>query len=493
MISDRFERDLRNVLRDIAGGEVPQGLRYEVLGQLDEVPDRRLAFVPALRYSVVAAAAMALVALAIILAPRGEVGPAPGHSPEASSSPLPSATTEASRTGESSPTQSAETRPTPAETPASSSDPAAWSGLSWSGPVPLPDGVRIRDLVAWDDGYVAVGEVTLYGAGAEAGFLVSSDGLHWTLEERVDAGAGRFPAEVVQRDGELFAFGPPSTDRPLVWRSADGSSWSQLDSPSWALAWAAARIGPGAADWAPTQHPIVTGLIDVASDPSGLVAIGNSFGDDGMAPVILHSPDGRTWSQAALPAGSGSAILNGVTPYRGGFIIVGAEGIGPDAGTAVAAAWLSADGLAWTRAALEGGPSGEAGSELGTLIAGRDALVSCGGSRVMTAGGPRFFVPWTSTDGRGWRAAENPNVIPACALTAGDGERMVALGPYPYPVPDVPTGTSQAWVSTDGAVWEVLDLSAPIEDPVQRFWVVAHGVVYLGADSVWFGAATVGS
>jgi hypothetical protein len=490
MISDPFERDLRDVLRDVAGREAPTSLRYQVLGQLDEAQDRSLAFAP-LRLSLAAAAAVAIVTMAIILAPRGEVGPAPGHSPEATG-PFASATTGASRTVEPSPTQTGTTVPTPAATAAPSEGLAGWRGLSWSGPVSPPDGVRLRDLLAWDDGYVAVGEVTLYGAGGEAAFLVSSDGLHWTLGERVGAGDGRFPAHLVQLNDELFAFGPPSTDKPLIWHSADGASWSLLDSPSWTTAWAAVRIGPGVADWEPTQHPIVTGLIDVASGPGGLVAIGNSIGDGGMAPVILHSPDGSSWSPATLPAGSDSAILNAVAVHRGSFVIVGAVGIGPDAEASVPAAWFSSDGLTWIRAAAEDGPLFPQGvsGEFGSLISGSDGMVTCLGSREMSAGGRRFFLPWASADGRSWRMVPGPDTSPACALTADDGERMVALGPYPYATREVPTGTSQAWVSADGAAWEVLNLSAPVEDPVQRFWVVSDGVVYLGADAIWFGAAT---
>jgi hypothetical protein len=72
-------------------------------------------------------------------------------------------------------------------------------------------------------------------------------------------------------------------------------TWSVVDSQSWrCLERAGDRSLPAA--WDQLQHPIRTGLVDVASGPDGLVAIGNSYGDNKLVPVVLHSTDGRAWS-----------------------------------------------------------------------------------------------------------------------------------------------------------------------------------------------------
>lgn len=457
---------------------------------------------PPLGHQIAHPAALAVVVIAVVaIAFIASCGGGPG--PVASDSPGPTATPEVT------PTPTLEPTPTPAPTPSPEPTPIArWTGLTRSDPVMPSFVVHLNDLVAWGDGYVAVGEVVVDATRSEAAFLTSPDGLNWTVRYQVDPSVDRFPRHLVIVADELLAFSHPNTDalglpgasESLVWRSADGMTWSAVDSQSWRDAWSGLVIGPMPAGWDELQQPIPTGLVDVTSGPAGLVAIGNSYGDDGMVPVVLHSTDGREWSPVSLPADSVSPLLSAVVPYDGGFVLVGAVDAGPRIDSATPAGWFSSDGVSWSRATVNVDPgifpSGIVGiGEIGDVTAGSDGLVGWWGRREMFAGGPRFMAAWTSSDGRTWEPRDLNTVLPGLAhgYVAGDGVRMVALGPAPNTAtdPDLWPGISQAWVSTDGVNWTALSLPRELDDFVEGMWVVPDGVIYAGVESFWFGSPTV--
>ena len=447
----------------------------------------------------IAVVVMAVVAIAFIVFSGGGPGPVASDSPE------PTATTEVTPSPTLAPTP---TPPAPTSSPEATPTPIArWTGLNWSDPLTPSFVVHLKDLVAWGDGYVAVGEVVVDASRSEAAFLTSPDGLNWTVRYQVDPGADRIPRHLVVVDDELLAFssnpdalGLPGEWEWLVWRSADGMTWSAVDSQSWRDAWSDLWIGPMPAGWDELQHPIPTGLVDVASAPDGLVAIGNSYGDDGMVPVVLHSTDGRDWSPVSLPADAVSPLLSAVVPYGGGFVLVGAVDAGPRGESATPAAWYSSDGVDWSRATANVDPrlfpTGIVGiGEMGDVTAGSDGLVGWWGLRGMTAGGPRYMAMWTSSDGRTWQPRDLNTARPglAHAYVAGDGVRMVALGPAPSTATDPALwpGISQAWASTDGVTWTTLSMPRELDDFVEGMWVVPAGVIYAGVESFWFGTPTV--
>jgi hypothetical protein len=443
---------------------------------------------------------MAVVAIAFIMFSGG--GPGPG----ASDSAEPTATTEVTPTPTLEPTPSAPTSsPEPTPTPI-----ARWTGLNWSDPVTPSFVVHVNDLVAWGDGYVAVGQVVVDATRSEAAFLTSSDGMNWTVRHQVDPGVDRFPRHLVIVGDELLAFSPPNTNalglpgasEALIWRSADGMAWSAVNSQSWRDAWGGLVIGPMPAGWDELQHPIPTGLVDVASGPDGLVAIGNSFGNDGLVPMVLHSTDGRDWSPVSLPADSVSPLLSAVVPYDGGFVLVGAVDAGPRSESATPAGWYSGDGVRWSSATVNVDPllypDGIAGiGEIGDVTATSDGLVGWWGLRGMTAGGPRFLAGWTSSDGQTWEPRDTNTALPGLShgYVAGDGVRMVALGPAPNLATDPALwpGISEASVSTDGVSWTTLNMPSGLGDFVEGMWVVPNGVIYAGVESFWFGTATIDS
>jgi hypothetical protein len=141
-------------------------------------------------------------------------------------------------------------------------------------------------------------------------------------------------------------------------------------------------------------------------------------------------------------------------------------------------------------------PTGIAGfGELGDVTAGPDGLVGWWGHREMYAGGPRFMAWWTSSDGRTWEPRDPNTALPGLAhgYVAGDGVRMVALGPAPNTATDPALwpGISQAWVSTDGVTWTTLSVPGELDDFAEGVWVVPDGVIYAGVESFWFGSPTV--
>jgi hypothetical protein len=460
--------------------------------------------------SIVAVVATAVMAVAFILLSG------PGSGPGTAGSLEPTQTAEV--TPQVTPTSTLE--PTPTPTPVPTAAPISrWSGLTWSDPVTPPFVVHLRDLVPWDGGYVAVGEVDVAATRSYAAFLASPDGLNWTITEQHDPGIDRYPRHVLALHDELLAFshrattegssiGAPSGtayDGPHIWSSTDGgSTWSLVESPSWKQAWNDARVGLPPEGWDELQHDFTTGLVDVASGPDGLVAVGNSFADDRLVPVLLHSTDGRSWSEVGPPADSPSALLNAVVTFGDGFVLVGAVDAGPRIDTATPAAWFSTDGITWTRATVNVDaatfPDGAVGSgEMGGVTAGGGGLIGWFGQRAIAVGGPRFSAMWTSADGVTWDQRDLPQVPSdgGAALdyrfVGGDGKRIVALGPGLSLASDPQQwrGLSEGWASTDGVDWTALNMSRVLDDWLERMWVVPDGVIYAGLESFWFGTPTV--
>ncbi len=107
----------------------------------------------------------------------------------------------------------------------------------------------------------------------------------------------------------------------------------------------------------PTSGP-EKGIYDVAFGPNGIVAVGYPLDPDVVGrPGIWRSPDGRTWQRARVDFGPPSlgVRLSAIGASERGYVAVGSlvdgtRAQGPDI-TARAAAWVSGDGVTWTRAA----------------------------------------------------------------------------------------------------------------------------------------------
>jgi hypothetical protein len=296
---------------------------------------RLLHFSTATGVGVIAVTIMAVVALGMLLLPSGDTAPIAVVSPSAT------ATTTAEATSPSlepsftpaptiAPTPIATAEPTPAP-------PGGWTALTWSDPATPSSVIHLYDLVSWGDGYVAGGT---FGEGStRAAFLTSPDGLDWTVVYhnvyRQYPSTSRWPRHLVDLDGQLLAFSHSGDARaaadrvPVIWQatSADGSTWGRVQTSGWDEAWSTAA-GAMPDTWILEQQLIETGLVDVAASAGRIVAIGNSYAadGDGVVPVILYSTDGQSWAPTALPAASGSAMLNSIVEHHGRFVLTGAVG-----------------------------------------------------------------------------------------------------------------------------------------------------------------------
>jgi hypothetical protein len=364
--------------------------------------------------------------------------------------------------------------------------------------------------VAWHGGYVGVGGAVPRSAqtGQGGAIFASADGLHWTMADQVKLPQDWYFERLVPVGDGLLAISavrgydcpatvspcPPADFdfSPRLWYSPDGRTWSQVDSPSWRVVGAR------------------TGLINVVSGPAGVLAL---FYDGSVA----HTSDGRSWqSVSALPA-SASAIVKNAAAFAGGFVVVGRDGerdVMSEAGPQPApsqgrpAAWISADGVTWTEAELDG--TTVQGGELREVAAGADGFFAAGiGEAVDTQAHPLTH-GWASVDGTTWtmvgRLGEDLPLfggsLVAQGFVVGDGSNMLIFGPE--------SATSAAVVahaSTNGFSWQLLSFSGASTD-FMTGWsdessgqgvryltgatVVPDGVianVYNGEAELWFGAA----
>ena len=477
MTDERFDRDLTVVLRDVAGDGAPTSLRYR-LRTITNAPTarRRSWFAPLLQLSAAALAVVAAIALGWTFLQGPIVGVKPTSSPEpTSSAPAPT----------SSPAASEMPSPSDVRTESLAPTQGGWMGLVWSDPVvpAVQGGLRIVDVVPWGGAYVAVGEtgVTDPERNLKGVFLTSPDGLGWTVVQTVDlVRSGEWMTHVFVLNGRLLATAegggvdcppdttcPPPDFSPEMWTSADGTNWTPVDSPSWHAAWSNA----GAPRW-------------IATGPAGIVAVGytgQGVGEPGQKPppaipVVFHSVDGMTWQQADLTQGFDHAVFRDAVAFGGGFVIVGRDGV-PDPATQVVdpanplplglgrpAAWVSADGIHWTVAAVDGIEI--EGGELSQVEVGADGLIAIGAGA--PDAGDATPSGWTSADGAIWHTAGALGIDPpidqvpllGSSILTSDGRHIVVLDR------ELPgSETMAAWVSTGSESWTRLSFAASASLP----------------------------
>jgi hypothetical protein len=379
--------------------------------------------------------------------------------------------------------------PTPPSAPSSAVATGEWRGLSWSATAVIPDSqYGINDIVAWNGGFVAVGFVPVpYGsvgsASEQVAFWSSPDGTTWTHmsidETPFTAGA---VSGLVVSDVQLVAWGtlgqPTCTGEgegmtcdptpAMLWTSTDGAKWTRVADVS--------MFGGGT-------------IANVTFGADGFVAVGDSGWDSpaiwysnfGTTWQRLSLP---TSTFAAAHFSSVSATTYG-DATTSGYVLGGSiGGTAPVSGgvaapnTGVAAAWWSPDGRSWTKAAVN--RNAGAGTSLGSIDVGASGMVAVG-----SAEGGKAAAAWTSTDGRTWQpialgyfGAPTPAAgVPTLPglIVRSDGRHLVTI--------DEDQSSILMWISSDGVNWRRLAFSGSTDTIPSTYgnaYVVPDGLIVLG-------------
>jgi hypothetical protein len=415
-------------------------------------------------------------------------------SPAAASAPPPSDIPSASLPASAGPAESSAPSGPPAPagftTPAPPDVAATWSGLAWRR-LPADDALAgVRSMLHWSGGFLAVGDAVGAGDTSSTPVWRSSDGATW---QGVSApfgpsalviGMGELGSSLVvltlqggpnacSGDTELSCWTPSG---PLAaWRSSDGATWTHGPGPDFSLVPECGTCG--------VDIPVVAfgapGVFVVASSPDGLQA--------------ALSPDGATWQPLASGALPSTFAPSDVEAAGDGFVAVGEL----DGDVSRAAAFGSADGLAWRRLHV---PDPDSGSNTGTTVS--RLFVGSGG---MLATGSETDTPgrelwWTSPDGRDWTAVakykplgvwhgeDQGSGLMSDGNILADGTRLLAFRV---------DGGAAGWTSPDGRAWRALDVTGIGSDvsrtgagdwPILDLRLLPVGVLWRADDgTTWFG------
>ncbi len=215
---------------------------------------------------------------------------------------------------------------------------------------------------------------------------------------------------------------------------------------------------------------VVAAALVVATLPrNNAVAPGTTHGPS-AAPSAAPSPSstvtpsaavgelGQTWTALTQVPALAKAGIVGVVAHNGEFVAVGPVERSPGA----AVAWVSPDGVAWTRHEFAANPAGA--FTVSGLSDGPDGLVAVG-----TRATPSGDVPaaWRSSDGVSWTEAD----IVSAPATCPDSAVAVAGGPVGYVVlgqrgicvggagAAPPDRAPLLWHSSDGVRWQAISFS----------------------------------
>ena len=247
--------------------------------------------------------------------------------------------------------------------------PATWfspDGRTWRAGVAVGnafDGAEILNVIAYGDGFVAVGDVQSQGDefnpySIRMAVWQSSDGVHWQLVSDSSPVFQDAWASIVVHGGEgLVAFGTTRNGSgfthasTIVWTSRDGRVWQRVPQPSGAfpaldnfhivgavqgngryVAWGSNYSDiPYYLVWTSTDGAHWTraagvhfqyGRVDaIAAHGQGFIAVGTRDNE----PTVWSSPDGAHWAPIAGEDafGGGDTQLTGVIDWHGRVVVVG--------------------------------------------------------------------------------------------------------------------------------------------------------------------------
>ncbi len=354
---------------------------------------------------------------------------------------------------------------------------SADAGRTWRlGTVQTQDGTdptAAASLVAGGPhGWVAVGPASVW---------ISQNGTSWLLERPLPQLAGDKITSLTATGSGFLAAGQnipggnAAQATPVVWLSANGTTWQRLNGT---------RLGLTPA----TGTAAVTGITAAAANGGVIVIAGTVAGATASSQVWRSTDGGAQWTAVTVPAANGAgATISGLAPLKTGFLAVRPAQV---AGAVGALVYTSANGAAWQQTAslasadgapltiqlVSGGPGGAvvAGqahefeimflSRDGTTWTGTDPVGTTAGEQIdgvaLTSAG-RAVVSATSTGNaagqplltligaQGGPTQINMRAIPGF-LTAEVAVNAIAASAASQVAVGSADGLPAAWVSTDG-------------------------------------------
>jgi hypothetical protein len=307
-------------------------------------------------------------------------------------------------------------RPTPSATPLA----AGWRMVTPE----YVTGVSLSDVIWTGNRFVAAGTDST----GRPVFLASTDGVTW------DRQTSRGPADETTR----LAAGPKGVvavgsieGRPASWTSPDGIAWTEH------------RGGFRTASGGKSRGSVG----DVVARGDGWLAVGSHDPSCGglCAPdraLVWTSSNGTDWTEVPDAKALHRGFMNAVARAGDGFVAVG-----PSLG-AGAAAWTSADGIAWSYVSSDPVFVGPAGPDYGvdaTGVAERDGRIAVVGTAAL-ADDSTIVVAWWSDQAGTWSRTIGKGAEPGVLNVAATTDGFLA------------SGWSQAcpggiWASSDGSSW----------------------------------------
>jgi hypothetical protein len=422
---------------------------------------------------------------------------APPPSPSGQPTPIPSGPAGSPSPVPSTPGSSGDPSPIPSPTPKPSDAPEApeggfltpsptgfgttWQSITWQQLDPADPFVRIRQMLRWRGGYVAVAEADVDNATtSHSPVFISEDGIAWRPLPADALGEHELIVRVVESRDGLVALtltgGPRDCEGPegiacfqprlplLAYTSSDGETWA-----------------PHPVTGLDLQPDSDEGFVDppFVAARDGVVVVGGRAADGYR---VVTSVDGRSWLPGSIPSAFSMVAL---AAFDNGFVAIGPFHRAD--GDPRAVSYFSTDGRVWTRTSLpvpSGFPAGMVGVD--QLVAGPSGLIAMGG----TFETPGKSLWWGSADGTTWSLlddypplgtwhgdGEGTGLIPNGTLVS-DGDRFIAYGG---------DGDVRAWTSTDGATWSPLQVvgKTPETSSDPRYpWLVVLpvGLMIVGGD-----------
>lgn len=314
---------------------------------------------------------------------------------------------------------------------------------------------EMNAVVQWESGFLAVGGDG-DGDDRNAAVWVSDSGLDWS---RISSPEG-LHADGLQTLNAVAIGGPgivavgtsaPGNhkDDAAVWTSTDGHDWLRVRDDSGVF------TGPG-------DHQ----MLDVAATESGLVAVGLVGSLDSIDAAVWTSHDGLTWSRTPHNdeafGGDGIQFMSGIAVGSFGVVAVGGDDSGGDLD---AAAWLSPDGIEWTRVLQDDALGGPGDQAIANITVGGPGLVAVGREKT----GTDFdAAAWTSPDGVEWTR------VPDNGALGGPGDQVISQiattqqGLLAVGYERITDRNAQLWISADGTDWTKTSNPTLIEPGLQE-------------------------